>query len=354
MKAYLHEMLKNSLATGKMIHINKSIFEMIRVLVLIIVMLVSNVNITTGQPKMMFGDNSRTGKPMAKDPHVIRFNNKYLMYYSIPPYSDQNNPVKGWGIGVAESDDLNNWRKTGEITPASDYEKKGLCAPCAMVLGDTVHLFYQTYGNGKNDAICHASSGNGIDFVRDPTNPVFHPHGDWTCGRAIDAEVIKLKDRYMLFFATRDTGMSVQMQGVAATIKGHNFGRDNWVQLTDYPVLKPELPWEQKCVEGASVIKRGGYLYMFYAGAYNNAPQQIGVARSRDGIKWTRLSESPFLSNGKPGEWNSGESGHPHIFADSNGRTYLFYQGNNDNGKTWYLSKKEIKWNKKGPYAVEE
>ena len=62
---------------------------------------------------------------------------------------------------------------------------------------------------------------------------------------------------------------------------------------------------------------------MFYAGAYNNAPQQIGVAVSEDGLNWKRLSEEPFLRNGKPGEWNSSESGHPHLFTDLE-RTDLF------------------------------
>lgn len=325
-----------------------------RIILIIIALLLTKFNATIGQPKMMFGDTSRSGMPFSKDPHVIRFNNKYLMYYSVPPYSDANNPVKGWGIGIAESKDLSTWKKTGEITPTDEYEKKGLCAPCALVIGDTVHLFYQTYGNGMNDAICHAKSKNGIDFIRNPTNPVFRPHGNWNCGRAIDAEVIKLKNRYLLFFATRDTGMSIQIQGVAATLKGTDFQRNNWEQLADYPVLRPELPWEQKCIEGASVIIRDGCLYMFYAGAYNNAPQQIGVAKSKDGIKWTRISESPFLSNGKKGEWNSSESGHPHIFTDLDGRTYLFYQGNNDNGKTWFISKKEVKWNRNGPFLAEE
>ena len=62
----------------------------------------------------------------------------------------------------------------------------------------------------------------------------------------------------------------------------------------------------------------------------------------------------PFLSNGQAGEWNSSESGHPHIFEDADGKTYLFFQGNNNNGKTWYISKKEVKWNKKGPFLDEK
>jgi predicted GH43/DUF377 family glycosyl hydrolase len=304
-----------------------------------------------GQSKMMFGDTSRTGSPFSKDPHVISFGGRYIMYYSIQPYKDKNNPVQGWGIGIAESKDLINWKKCGEISSAADYEGKGLCAPCARVIDGKVHLFYQTYGNGKNDAICHAVSADGINFARDATNPVFHPQGPWTCGRAIDAEVIKFKGSYYLYYATRDPGYKIQMQGVAMAPGNSDFSRSSWENLsTDNPMLKPELPWEKDCIEGASVIVRKGKLYMFYAGAYNNAPQQVGVAVSSDGVSWQRLSDNPFLTNGKPGEWNFSESGHPHLFEDDNGKTYLFFQGNNDNGKTWYISNIEVFWNKAGPY----
>ena len=301
-------------------------------------------------PEMYFGDSSRTGVPYAKDPYVINFQGHYLMYYSIPPYKDQSNPVQGWGIGVAESRDLTNWKKIGEIVPEGEYEKKGLCAPCALVIDGKVNLFYQTYGNGKNDAICHAVSDDGIRFTRNATNPIFHPTGDWNCGRAIDAEVFRFKDKYLLFFATRDPEYKTQIQGVASAPLSTKFNREDWTQLTDSPILKPEYPWEGMCIEAASLVQQGDWLYMFYAGAYNNNPQQIGVAKSLDGVKWERLSNKPFLTNGDPGSWNYSESGHPHLFKDTNGRTYLFYQGNNDNGKTWYLSKLEVFWNEKGPY----
>ena len=301
-------------------------------------------------PKMMFGDTSRIGVPFAKDPYVIRFQGKYLMYYSIPPYKDKSNPVQGWGVGIAESSDLNNWKKIGEITPDGEYEKKGLAAPCALVIDNQVNLFYQTYGNGTKDAICHAVSKDGIHFTRNESNPVFHPTGAWNCGRAIDAEVFKLKDKYLLYFATRDADFKIQLQGVASAPSNTTFSRDQWTQLTDSPIMKPEYPWEGACIEAAALVQQDDWLYMFYAGAYNNNPQQIGVAKSSDGIRWEKLSNKPFLANGNPGEWNYSESGHPHLFKDKDGRTYLFYQGNNNNGKTWFISKVEVKWNEEGPY----
>jgi hypothetical protein len=107
-------------------------------------------------------------------------------------------------------------------------------------------------------------------------------------------------------------------------------------------------------LEAASVLRRGKKLFMFYAGAFNNEPQQIGVATSEDGVKWKRMSDQPFLTNGKPGEWNESESGHPGIFQDEDGQTYLFYQGNKDGGKSWYLSKVKIGWKDGKPFVDEK
>lgn len=305
------------------------------------------LSIAAQAQQMKYGDTSRKGIPYSKDPHVVSFKGKHLMYFSIPPFA--NDPQSGWNIGIAESKDLVNWNKIGEIRPAqgATYEQKGLCAPGAIVRNDTVHLFYQTYGNGKNDAICHAWSADGINFTRNPTNPIFKPTGDWNCGRAIDAEVIAFKGQYFLYFATRDTAFKIQMIGVATAPGNTDFSRNQWKQAVDKPILYPQLDWEGECIEGASVIRKGNQLIMFYAGAYNNAPQQIGLAKSKDGINWERMADKPFVPNGRPGEWNSSESGHPHIFEDRNGRTYLFYQGNNDHGKTWYLTQEEVKWNGK-------
>lgn len=140
------------------------------------------------------------------------------------------------------------------------------------------------------------------------------------------------------------------MQGVATASLNTDFNREDWTQACDKSILYPECDWEGECIEGASIVKKDNKLYMFYAGAYNNAPQQIGVAVSEDGLNWKRLSEEPFLRNGKPGEGNSSESGHPHLFTDLDGRTYLFYQGNNDHGKTWYITQQEVLWKDGKPY----
>ncbi|CAG7627430.1 family 43 glycosylhydrolase [Paenibacillus allorhizosphaerae] len=300
---------------------------------------------------MMYFADTTKGRPFSKDPAVVKFKGSYYMYYSI------NSPKEGkaggiWGIGIAISDDLTHWRVAGEIYRELEYEANGFCAPGAIVKDGQIHLFYQTYGNGAKDAICHAVSEDGLHFCRNASNPIFSPTGEWNNGRAIDADVIRYHDKYYLYFATRDPKGEIQMLGAAFTEADSDFGRDSWVQACSEPILRPELPWEGKCIEAAAVCVKDQKVFMFYAGNYNNMPQQIGCAVSRDGIHFRRISDFPFLTNGEPGDWNSSESGHPFLFKDEDDRTYLFYQGNNDNGKTWYISKVEIGWQQGRPFII--
>jgi predicted GH43/DUF377 family glycosyl hydrolase len=287
---------------------------------------------------MMFTDTSRESA-IAKDPAVVELCGKYFLYYTIKAKSD------GLCIGIAESSDLDTWEKIGELPPLSPCDGNGTAAPGAIVIDGCVHLFYQSYGGGfRNAAVCHATSFDGINFVPNASNPIFSPRGDWNCGRAIDADVIEDGDRLLLYFSTRDPGFKVQMTGVAAAPLSSSFSRDDWTQLYDAPILRPELPWEQDCIEASALCRHDGKLYMFYGGAYNCAPQQIGCAVSKDGLNWERVSDMPVLPNGSPGQWNSSESGHPFVFEDGNGVHHLFFQGSSDNGKSYYLSRREIVW----------
>jgi predicted GH43/DUF377 family glycosyl hydrolase len=285
---------------------------------------------------MIFTDNT-CGTHKAKDPAVVYLHGRYYMYYS---RFAENGSLR---LGIAVSCDGDEWRIHGELPLTQDCEKNGIGAPGAVVLNGKVHLFYQTYGNGVRDAICHAVSGNGIDFIKDEANPVFAPRaGSWSCGRAIDADVCVFGDKLYLYYATRDPQMKIQMVGCAAAPLGSAYTRGDFTEAFDGAILKPELPWEGECIEAPAAIARGGRVYMFYGGSYNCTPQQIGCAVSDDGVHFTRVSLMPFLPNGAPGEWNASESGHPYVFEDIDGEVYLYYQGSADNGRSWYLSRKKI------------
>jgi len=307
-------------------------------------------------PPAPWGDSSRLGRPFSKDPSVIRVEGRYLLYYSMPPYAKgigPRNPPKGWAIGVAESRDLTQWKKIGEILPQQPCERNGIVNGRIIRLDGRLHLFYNTYGNGPGDALCHATSVDGLHFDRDPTNPIWHPTGDWNNGRAIDCDALELGDRLILYYATRDPAGKIQMLHAAWAPRASGFGRDCWRSLSDGPVLRPELAWETRCIEAPSAIRRGERIVLFYGGGYNCDPQQIGAAASTDGVHFTRLFQKPLVPNGKPGQWNASESGHPGLFVDDDGRQYLFYQGNADRGRTWYISWLRVDWNGYVPYLVD-
>lgn len=282
----------------------------------------------------------------AKDPAVVRFHGRYFLYYSLHHADDR------FGVSIAVSADMEAWQCIGEVPQDTPCEANGIAAPGAIVLGDQVHLFYQTYGNWRQDAICHAVSDDGVTFRKNPENPVFCPSDDWCAGRAIDADVCVWNGRLHLYFATRDHDMRVQKVGGAWAALDSGFGRNAWTQLARQSLLTPELRWEGECTEAPATLVHEGKLYMFYGGSYNCTPQQIGCAVSEDGVFFHRTSTEPFIPCGTPGSWNSSESGHPYAFRDDDGRMYLFYQGSADKGRTWYLTKAEITFENNEPRLV--
>lgn len=308
---------------------------------------------TAATPRMLYID--PTGRD-TKDPSVVKFKDTYYLYYSLA-----GEKGGGWTIGVATSRNLRDWAFAGRLTPETAAEKNGFCAPGARVIDGRVHLFYQSYGAGPKDAILHATSDDGVHFKREPADHVFRPHGDWTNGRAIDAEVYPIGDKLMLYYATRDPTGRVQMVGCASAPLASDCSAAHWTPVTSKldEVFRPTVPfsldpkgqdiaWEEECIEAPTLLEHDGRHYLFYAGAYNNRPQQIGVCVSDDGVNFRRLNNGrPILMPGPAGSWNAAESGHPGAFKNDDGRCYLFYQGDNPKaGVRWHLSMCPIRWEK--------
>ena len=277
----------------------------------------------------------------AKDPAVVEFGGAWYLYHSVVV-------EKKLGVGISRSTDGDHFERIAVLPFEQECEQTGVGAPGAIVLDGKVHLFYQTYGTGKLYAICHAVSDDGVHFVKDVSNPIFAPREpwaempEWSCGRAIDADVCVFGDRLILYFATRDKAFERQIVGAAWAPVDSDFSRGSWT-LCPKLVLEPTLDWEITCIEAPAALVRDGKVWLFYAGAYNCAPQQIGCAVSEDGFTFRRLFvEKPLLANGAPGTWNESESGHPYIYQADDGRIWLYHQGSNDKGKTWYLSRREI------------
>lgn len=303
---------------------------------------------------MRFGNPEQRGKPFAKDPTVIRHEGRYLMYYSIQSFDRAHLPkgmpktrLKRWWGAIAESKDLVDWKLVSEINVKGvpDFETMGV-APCVKKLDGKIHMFCQGHRPGARNAIWHATSEDGINFVCKDSVPAFAPDNGWARKhRAIDAEVYRLGDKLILMYAVRDPSGEIQMLGMASAPYGSSYDSGTWKEITtDKSFFKPDLPWEMKCIEAPTVIERNGVWYMFYAGAYNHERQQIGLAWSTDGINYNRWSEKPVFPHGEKGSWNAWESGHPGVFQDDDGQIYLFFQGKPTLNGDYLLSCAKVKF----------
>ena len=126
------------------------------------------------------------------------------MYFSLPGAPDI---TTGWSFCIAESSDLQNWTRTGQVAPAAEYEKI-FAAPHS---GESISSIRR--GNGPKD-ISARRLVRWLRFTRDATNPIWHPTGTWTVGRAIDAEVVGSDAE--LYAATRDPHEDPMLTGAWA------------------------------------------------------------------------------------------------------------------------------------------
>jgi predicted GH43/DUF377 family glycosyl hydrolase len=80
------------------------------------------------------------------------------------------------------------------------------------------------------------------------------------------------------------------------------------------PVLDvgPSGAWDERAVADPYAIRIGAYFYMYYLGQDRAVRQRIGVARSSDGVHWEKLRANPVVEMdedeagiGEPAVWQS-------------------------------------------------
>lgn len=90
--------------------------------------------------------------------------------------------------------------------------------------------------------------------------------------------------------------------------------------------LGPRGAWDERAVADPYVVRSGADFYMFYLGEDRARRQRLGVARSRDGIRWQKLRANPVLELGEPGAFDEVGLGEPAVWA-SHGWYWMLYTG---------------------------
>ncbi len=94
------------------------------------------------------------------------------------------------------------------------------------------------------------------------------------------------------------------------------------------PVLEPGPPgsWDSKAVADPYVLSCGDDLFLYYLGQDRSDTQRLGVASSRDGIRWTKYPGNPVLGPGPAGSFDERGVGEPAVLPLSSGLA-MFYTG---------------------------
>jgi predicted GH43/DUF377 family glycosyl hydrolase len=94
------------------------------------------------------------------------------------------------------------------------------------------------------------------------------------------------------------------------------------------PVLElgPRGSWDERGVADPYAVRYGGLYYLYYLGQDRAARQRLGVARSADGVTWTKFRLNPVLELGEAGAFDENGLGEPAVWF-SNGSYWMLYTG---------------------------
>ncbi len=229
----------------------------------------------------------------ALNPAVVVFPGGYFNLYS-------GFDGKTWRTGLATSPDGVVWRKLGPVLApdAAGWEGGAIAANGTALLENGEFLYW--YQAGSPPRIGRARSRDGKAWTKLP-RPVLEagPRGSWDERGVGDPCVIRATGRYYLFYLGVDRARR-QRLGVARSTDGVT-----WQKLRANPVL--ELgdwgAFDENGLGEPAVWSAAGRYWMLYTGRDRQEMRRIGLATSRDGVRWEKVKGFPLLGGGEA--WDS-------------------------------------------------
>lgn len=192
------------------------------------------------------------------NPSVVRFHGEYLNYYS-------GWDGHTWSTGVAASSDGIHWTKRGKnLSPDAGNGS-------ALVVGDKILYWYQT--------------GSPVQIALDKTIVLkTGPQGSWDEIGVADPYVIQRNGTFYMYYLGMDRARR-QRLGVARSQDGVV-----WEKLISNPILElgASGAFDEIGLGEPAVWSSGGWYWMLYTGRARGERRRIGLAKSPDGVQWSR------------------------------------------------------------------
>ena len=182
-----------------------------------------------------------------------------------------------------------------ENGPSGDWDAFRV-DPGAMLFHDgRFHMFYNAFSRWPGEVnVGYASSLDGLEWTRESPGPVLRTSDVPFALVAITATSTLVEDdgTWVLYFHTWQTGSANLGSGVIGRATAEN-PLGPW-SINPEPVLSMGAAgeWDGGQVSQANVHKLQDEYRMYYTGADNRGFMRVGLARSDDGITWTKHDDT--------------------------------------------------------------
>lgn len=260
------------------------------------------------------------------DPAIVRSADGSFHVYA----TQGGDPIRN--IQVARSDDMVNWTKVGDALPVKPVwasKTQDFWAPDVYRRGDTYYLYY----SAKPDAALTDESRGlclAVATAKNAAGPFTDKGEPLLCGPSfVNIDPFVYDDpatgRTYLYWGSGFGPIKVQELGpdLLSFAPGSK-------PIDLVPVIKTEDEREyRRLVEGAWVILRDGYYYLFFSGDNCCGPKAhyaTMVARSRSATGPFEVRERPLYLVVEANErWNA--VGHNSVVRDDAGQDWILYHG---------------------------
>lgn len=241
-------------------------------------------------------------------PTVILDGSTYRMWYS----GDDGSGI--FQIGLATSPDGITWSRSGSnpvLSPSQSWEISRVSSPSVILDGTTYKMWYTGVDGAGVAHIGYATSSDGIVWTKHAGNPVLDvgAGGTWESEDVSSPTVVKIDSTYHLWYTGTDG--STSRVGHATSTNGIT-----WVKDSANPVLDvgDVGEWDWLNVYSPDVVKVGDAFRMWYSGGTLPVAWQTGYAESSDGSAWIR--KRMLIPEGPPGSFDAFSADHASVLVE--------------------------------------
>ena len=178
-----------------------------------------------------------------------------------------------------------------ETGSAGSWDSSDVAVDSVLIEAGVYHLYYTGSSDGQTWNIGHATSSDGIHWVKDEFNPVMT--------NAMNFHVINEDSLFKAWYT--DLSSFPYSVRYATSNNGHN-----WAQGWEGPVLSvASSGWDSLSLNAGPVIHNSSGYSMWYAGTSDGVTWSVGLATSQNGAVWTRYVGNPVLENDPLVDWRS-------------------------------------------------